>query len=88
LEEIDELYRSKVPAWKSSSWRPSTKRAAIDAVEGRRFSEATMVDKAAQKGEAGHIEAPKPSRGSPSSEVKNQTDDSCTCSRLIQNVDR
>lgn len=64
LEEIDELYRSKVPAWKTSSWRPSTKRDAIDAVENRRISEATMVDKAANKGEAGHIEAPKTSRRS------------------------
>jgi hypothetical protein len=77
-----------VPAWKSSSWKPSTKRAAIDAVEGRRFSEATMVDKAAQKGEAGHIEAPKPSRESPSSREKFRTDDSCTCGGLSQNVDR
>jgi hypothetical protein len=77
-----------VPAWKSSSWKPSTKRAAIDAVEGRRFSEATMVDKAAQKGEAGHIEAPKPSRKSPSFSEKSRTDDSCTRSELIQNVDR
>jgi len=58
LEEIDELYRSKVKPWKSSSWQPSVKRSAIDAVEGnRRASEATMVEKTANKGEAGHIES-------------------------------
>jgi len=47
-----------------------------------------MVDKAAQKGEAGHIEAPKRSRESPSSKEKYRTDDSCTRSGLNQNVDR
>jgi hypothetical protein len=47
-----------------------------------------MVDKAAQKGEAGHIEAPKPSRESPSFREKSRTDDSCTRSELNQNVDR
>lgn len=58
LEEIDELYRSKVKPWRSSSWQPSVKRSAIDAVEGnRRASEATMVEKSANKGEAGHIES-------------------------------
>ena len=64
LEEIDELYRSKVPAWKSSSWKPSTKRADADAVDDRRMSEATMIDKSANKGEAGHIEAGKTARES------------------------
>nr|KIR44432.1 hypothetical protein I312_06368 [Cryptococcus bacillisporus CA1280] len=34
LEEIDELYRSKVPAWKSNSWKPSSHHAALDALEG------------------------------------------------------
>ncbi|WVO25076.1 uncharacterized protein IAS62_006461 [Cryptococcus decagattii] len=35
LEEIDELYRSKVPAWKSNSWKPSSHHAALDALEGQ-----------------------------------------------------
>lgn len=25
LEEVDELYRSRIPPWKSSSWRPAEK---------------------------------------------------------------
>ncbi|WVQ92725.1 hypothetical protein IAS59_006540 [Cryptococcus gattii] len=34
LEEVDELYRSKVPAWQSNSWKPSSHHAALDALEG------------------------------------------------------
>ncbi|KGB79312.2 hypothetical protein CNBG_5150 [Cryptococcus deuterogattii R265] len=34
LEEVDELYRSKVPAWKSSSWKLLSHHAALDALEG------------------------------------------------------
>lgn len=34
LEEVDELYRSKVPAWESNSWKPSSHHAALDALEG------------------------------------------------------
>ncbi|WVR06647.1 hypothetical protein IAU60_003679 [Kwoniella sp. DSM 27419] len=57
LEEVDELYRSKIPAWKSSSWTPAVRdRHAIDAVEGngtktemRRQSEATFVGANAEK---------------------------------------
>lgn len=59
LEEIDELYRSKTPAWKTSNWQPSIKRAAIDEMEdgtgARRASETTMVGTTA-KPETGHVD--------------------------------
>ncbi|WRT68105.1 uncharacterized protein IL334_005080 [Kwoniella shivajii] len=44
LEEVDELYRTKVKPWKSTSWVPSTHHAALDAIvgEGRRKSQATF----------------------------------------------
>ncbi|WVQ84241.1 hypothetical protein IAT38_006393 [Cryptococcus sp. DSM 104549] len=50
LEEVDELYRSKIPAWRSTHWKPSSHHAALDAIEGggdprRKHSEATMVEK-------------------------------------------
>lgn len=50
LEEVDALYKSKVPAWKSASWRPEVKRRAMDKVEGggeRRPSDSTMVGEGA-----------------------------------------
>ncbi|WVQ73530.1 hypothetical protein IAR50_003104 [Cryptococcus sp. DSM 104548] len=34
LEEVDELYRAKIPAWRSNSWKPSSHHAALDAIEG------------------------------------------------------
>ncbi|TYJ53870.1 hypothetical protein B9479_005491 [Cryptococcus floricola] len=34
LEEVDELYRSKIPAWRSKSWKPSGHHEALDAIEG------------------------------------------------------
>ncbi|WWD18795.1 hypothetical protein CI109_103250 [Kwoniella shandongensis] len=46
LEEVDELYRTKVAAWRSSSWTPSTRRDALNAIEGgggRKPSDATFV---------------------------------------------
>ncbi|WWC88333.1 uncharacterized protein L201_003243 [Kwoniella dendrophila CBS 6074] len=49
LEEVDELYRTKVPAWRSNSWVPSAHHnGAIDKAEGnedynRRQSQATYV---------------------------------------------
>lgn len=71
LEEVDMLYKSKIPAWRSSTWQPEIKRQAMDKVEGggggRRQSESTMVgvghgvgmDKdRVNKAETGHVEAP------------------------------
>ncbi|WVQ96594.1 hypothetical protein IAU59_003699 [Kwoniella sp. CBS 9459] len=34
LEEVDELYRARIPAWRSSTWVPSTQHSAIDTIEG------------------------------------------------------
>lgn len=62
LEEVDALYKSKIPAWKSASWRPEIRRRAMDAVEGgggRRMSDTTVVGGNAGKKdnvELGHVE--------------------------------
>jgi len=57
LEEVDELYRSKIPAWKSTSWQPAVHRAALDRVEGgRRMSEATMVGQGGEKVKRSDVE--------------------------------
>ncbi|KAK8858902.1 hypothetical protein IAR55_003133 [Kwoniella newhampshirensis] len=42
LEEVDELYRTKVPAWRSSSWTPST-RHLTEVGDGRIHSDATFI---------------------------------------------
>jgi hypothetical protein len=50
LEEVDELYRSSTPPWKSASWRPASHRASLDAIgRDRRISEATVVGSSAEK---------------------------------------
>ncbi|WWD05223.1 hypothetical protein V865_003296 [Kwoniella europaea PYCC6329] len=43
LEEVDELYRTKVPAWRSNSWVPSSHHAIIDEEGARRHSESAFV---------------------------------------------
>lgn len=60
LEEVDELYRSGVKAWHSSSWKPSGKRSigrAQDLELGRRGSESTMVNAPKKDGLVAHHEA-------------------------------
>jgi len=65
LEEVDEMYRSGVPAWRSSSWTPSGhKRGALESYEkgeklhGRRASDSTAVDgvvDSSKKAETGRV---------------------------------
>ncbi|OCF75482.1 high-affinity glucose transporter SNF3 [Kwoniella mangroviensis CBS 8886] len=43
LEEVDELYRTKIPAWRSNSWVPSSHHANIDGEGVTRHSESTFV---------------------------------------------
>ncbi|GFZ50526.1 hypothetical protein JCM24511_08283 [Saitozyma sp. JCM 24511] len=50
LEEVDELYRSSTPPWKSASWRPASHRASLDAIgRDRRISETTVVGSSTEK---------------------------------------
>ncbi|KAK4685951.1 MFS transporter, SP family, sugar:H+ symporter, partial [Tremellales sp. Uapishka_1] len=59
LEEVDELYRSKVPAWRSTSWKPSHQHVAIDAMEdGARSIQDIKKKQVAH--EATHVEHAQP----------------------------
>ena len=55
LEEVDELYRTGVKPWKSSSWKPSSRRATLDAVESGRVGPTTH-GMAIEKDEVEHAE--------------------------------
>ncbi|ORY31840.1 putative sugar transporter [Naematelia encephala] len=69
LEEVDELYRSKCPAWKSASWKPAHRRAAMEVLEnGRRPSDMTVVGEEKNKRgvtEVEHAEPQQPAKRGP-----------------------
>lgn len=59
LEEVDELYRSGVKAWHSSTWKPSGERD-IKRAQGmaprRRASDETVVNEPKHEGQVSHHE--------------------------------
>jgi len=51
--QSDELYRSKIPAWKSTSWKPAHHRAMLDAPESGQRPEDIIEKRKAQGAEGG-----------------------------------